>query len=148
MARDIPTIDSPIDQLARAFIDCTLPKSEWTHEAHLRVGLWHVVKFGQADALVHLRSRIRRFNESIGGVNSDSSGYHETITSFYVQQIALFLARSNLDCSLEELAKDLIMQFQNQDLILRYWKKSTLFSVTARREWVPPDLCPLPLGVQ
>jgi hypothetical protein len=30
------------------------------------------------------------------------------------------------------------------DWLLRYWSRSTLFSVAARRQWVAPDLAPLP----
>ena len=32
-----------IASLTRAFCDRTLRKSQWTHEAHLRVGLWHLL---------------------------------------------------------------------------------------------------------
>jgi hypothetical protein len=31
-----------LDDLAVAFRPCTLPRAEWTHPAHLRVGAWHV----------------------------------------------------------------------------------------------------------
>jgi len=34
---------SETERIAHALTDRTLPKSEWTHHAHLRAGLWHVV---------------------------------------------------------------------------------------------------------
>jgi len=34
------------ERVASALIDRTLPKAEWTHEAHLRAGLWHVQAHG------------------------------------------------------------------------------------------------------
>ena len=43
---------------------------------------------------MRLRSGIRRLNESHGGVNSATDGYHETITAAYVQLLAQYLERS------------------------------------------------------
>ena len=70
-----------LDDLAGRFQGCAVPAKEWTHAAHLVVGLWHVHRYGAMDALVRLRAGIRRLNESHGGVNSNTNGYHETITA-------------------------------------------------------------------
>ena len=72
-----------LDDLAGRFQGCAVPAKEWTHAAHLVVGLWHVHRYGAMDALVRLRTGIRRLNESHGGVNSTTNGYHETITAAY-----------------------------------------------------------------
>jgi hypothetical protein len=72
------------DCLARAFCDCTLPKAEWTRDPHLRVGLWHLVRFPRDEALNRLRDGIRWYNVACGLANTDSSGYHEDISRFYV----------------------------------------------------------------
>ena len=69
------------DAVAARFAALTLPKHEWTHAAHLTVGVWHVDRYGAADALTRLRAGIRRLNESHGNVNTPASGYHETITA-------------------------------------------------------------------
>ena len=39
---------------------------------------------------------IRRYNESVGGVNSDTEGYHETITRVFLHGVRLFLAEADL----------------------------------------------------
>ena len=36
---------------------------------------------------------IRRYNESVGGVNSDTEGYHETITQVFIRTLRRALAR-------------------------------------------------------
>ena len=46
------------------FEACAIPEKEWTHAAHLTVGLWHVERYGRDDALTRLRSGIRRLNET------------------------------------------------------------------------------------
>ena len=37
---------------------------------------------------------IRRYNESVGGVNSDKEGYHETVTRASVLGVRLSLIRT------------------------------------------------------
>jgi hypothetical protein len=129
--------------LVERFIECTLPKTEWTHHAHLRVGLWHVVTHGPEAALPLLRDRISRYNESVGTRNTDVSGYHETVTAFYVKAIAGAIADQPSGTPLDSLAALVIDRCGDRDFPLRYYSKERLFSVAARRGWVAPDLRPL-----
>jgi hypothetical protein len=134
------------DHIAREFIALTLPKAEWTHKAHLRVGLWHALRFSDETALDLLRARIRSYNESTGGINSDTAGYHETITRFYLVMIRAFLQSVDRLRPVDELAQELIERCGDRVLPLRHYSKERLFSVEARRCWVEPDLLPLPGG--
>jgi hypothetical protein len=132
-----------IEELAAAFVAGTLPKREWTHEAHLRVGLWHVLRYGADEALALLRDRIRRYNEASGGANTDYAGYHETLTRFYVGVIERFLLSADRERAVDQLATDLIQQWGDRGLPLRHYSRERLFSVAARRQWVEPDLAPM-----
>lgn len=129
--------------MARGLIERTLPKSEWTHEAHLRVGLWHVMHHGPAAALELLRGRISAYNVSVGTLNTDTSGYHETMTRFYVMIIDRFLSGEDRAADLDQLASRLIAALGDRRLPLRYYSEQRLFSVVARRSWVEPDLRPI-----
>lgn len=129
-----------LEQLVAAFCDCTLPKSEWTHEAHLRVGLWHVLQMGEVAAMEALRARIRAYNESVGGKNTDREGYHETITQFYVKVIGEFLRGATAARPAAELAEELIRDYGDRDLPLRYYSKARLQSTEARLAYLEPDL--------
>jgi hypothetical protein len=131
------------EELAAAFIACTLPKREWTHEAHLRVGLWHLLHYGADEALARLRDRIRRYNEASGVSNTDHAGYHETITRFYVRVIDRFLQSADRCRPVDRLAEDLIRGWGERSLLQRYYSRERLFSVLARRQWVGPDLAAL-----
>jgi hypothetical protein len=55
--------DAELEDLVRRFNACNVPRPEWTHAAHLAVGLWHVSQYGRRDALVRLRAGITRLNE-------------------------------------------------------------------------------------
>jgi hypothetical protein len=126
--------------IAEALIARTLPKAEWTHEAHLRAGLWHVLQHGAPAALELLRARISSYNESVGTLNTDTSGYHETITRFYVTIIDRFLAGNDRAMPIDDLATRLLAECGDRRLPMRYYSEGRLFSVVARRSWVEPDL--------
>lgn len=129
-----------LENLAAAFLDRTLPKAEWTHHAHLRVGLWHVFHLGAPEAMNALRDRIKAYNASVGGKNTDTEGYHETITQFYVFTIASFLSKADRMRPLNDLAEELIHYHGDHDLPLRYYSKERLSSKEARIGYIEPDL--------
>ena len=131
---------SESERIARGLIDKTLPKTEWTHHAHLQAGLWHVMEYGAVEALDLLRRRISEYNDSVGTANTDTSGYHETMTRFYVTVIDRFLAGADraLDC--DALAQQLIAAHGDRRLPMHHYSESRLFSPVARRSWVEPDL--------
>jgi hypothetical protein len=131
---------SATERIARGLIDCSLPKVEWTHEAHLRAGLWHVLQHGAPAALELLRGRISRYNESVGTANTDTSGYHETITRFYVTVIDRFLNAHDAAAPIDDLAAQLVADYGDRRLPLRCYSESRLFSPVARRSWVEPDI--------
>lgn len=139
----MPRIVTDTERIARALADRTLPKTGWTHEAHLRAGLWHVREHGAVAALELLRQRISRYNESVGTANTDTSGYHETITRFYVIVIDRFLSTADRSADLDDLARDLIATYGDRKLPLHHYSEGRLFSPVARRSWVEPDLRPI-----
>ena len=88
---------------------------------------------------------ISRYNESVGGVNSDSEGYHDTITRAYLRGIRLFLEEADVGRPIHELVNELLMSpMGRRDWPLRFWSKERLMSVEARRGWVEPDVAAMP----
>lgn len=133
-----------IDDLGARFEACAIPKQEWTHSAHLVVGLWHVHRYGAEDALVRLRSGIRRLNESHGGRNTATDGYHETITAVYVRLLAQYLDQCNIGQSLSERAAQLLESpLAGKTALFTFYSRDRLMSTTARAEWIEPDIAPI-----
>lgn len=129
------------------FVASTLPREEWTHLAHLAVGLWHVDRYSKEEALDRLRGGIRKLNDSHGTINSASSGYHETITRVYVQLLAEFNGRCAAQEPLPERVSRLLKsKLAQKDALFNFFSRSTLMSEKARAEWVVPDLAPIGLG--
>lgn len=130
-----------IDALAEGFLACTLPKEEWTHEAHLIVGLWHLNRYPFYEALLRMRCRIITYNQATGGVNSADSGYHETLTEFWLRQLAEFRRSAGEEKSLEQQCNQLFASsFADRRLPFEYYSRELLFSVRARAKWTEPDL--------
>jgi hypothetical protein len=137
--------DYDIEHVADGMVARTLPKPEWTHEAHLATTVYLLTRRPDIDVDKELPGLIRRYNESVGGVNSDTEGYHETITRVFLHGIRLFLAEADLKEPLHELVNELLLSpMGRRDWPLRFYSAERLFSVEARRKFVPPDVAALP----
>ncbi len=78
--------DATIRSIGERMIACRLPKPEWTHEAHLSTCAWIIIERADITPERDLPILIRRYNESVGGVNDETQGYHETITQVIDQR--------------------------------------------------------------
>ena len=136
--------DVDVDRIGRGLLERSLPKTEWTHAAHFAAALW-LLRQPDIDALRDMPVLIRAYNEATGVANTERSGYHETITRASLRAARAWLdgrpRHASLSGSLNAL---LATEYGRSDWLLRYWSRSVLFSVEARRSWVDPDLEPLP----
>jgi hypothetical protein len=139
------TSDAAIAHVAEGLLARTLPREEWTHEAHLAATTYLVLKRPDIDLDTELPGIIRGYNESVGGVNSDTEGYHETITRTFLHGVRLFLAEAGSDEAVHELVNDLLLSpMGRRDWPLRFYSRERLISVEARRHFIPPDVAMLP----
>ena len=137
--------DEAVAHVGEGLLSRTLPREEWTHEAHLAATTYLVLKHPEIDLDAEIRSIISRYNESVGGVNSDTEGYHDTITRAFLRGIRLFLEEADRSRPIHELVNELLMSpMGRRDWPLRFWSKERLMSVEARRGWVEPDLAAMP----
>ena len=133
-----------LDDFAARFVACRIPKPEWTHLAHLAIGMWHIHTYGADEALTRLRAGIRRLNDSHGTPNTETSGYHETVTRAYVQLLAQFLAACPSTMPLAERVSRLIASpLAEKEALLEFYSRERLMSSAARANWVEPDILPL-----
>jgi len=137
--------DAEIDHIGEGLLACTLPRAEWTHEAHLAATTYLLTRRPDIAIDKELPGIIRRYNESAGGVNDDTQGYHETITRVFLHGVRLFLAEADPGEPLHELINELLLSpMGRRDWPLRFYSAERLFSVDARRRFVPPDVAALP----
>lgn len=140
---DFPT-DTHFEALAIRVLDASLPRSEWTHEAHFAFALWMLRYRPDDSAPGAFRSIIISLNEAHGTPNTESEGYHHTITVASLGAARAVLHAHSGSAPLIEVLSDLMAgAFGKPDWILVHWSRELLFSVEARRDWVEPDLVPL-----
>jgi len=137
--------DAEIEHIGEGLLTRTLPRGEWTHEAHLAATTYLLTRRPDVDIETQLPGIIRRYNESVGGVNDDTQGYHETITRVFLHGVRLFLGEADAKELLHELVNELLLSAMGRrDWPLRFYSPALLFSVEARRNFVPPDMAALP----
>jgi len=128
-----------IRRVGEAMLACTLPKDGWTHEAHLSTCLWLIAERPDVLPERDLPGLIRRYNESVGGQNTDTAGYHETLTQLYIRGVRAFLASRNDGDLLTQVNALLASPMAPRDWPLRFYTRERLFSVEARRTWIEPE---------
>jgi len=64
--------DADVVRVGEGLLAADLPRAEWTHEAHLGATAYLLLRHPEVDLDAELPGLIRRYNESVGGVNSDS----------------------------------------------------------------------------
>jgi hypothetical protein len=136
--------DTEIARAGRKFLDRSLPKPEWTHAAHFAVTLWLMRHRPDLDLKTEMPRLIRAFNEATGTPNTDTGGYHETITQASLGAVRALLTVAPTQPLHEILDGLLTSPLGDSNWLLEYWSRERLFSVEARRRWLPPDLKPLP----
>lgn len=139
--------DAQIEAIGTQLLAATLPKAEWTHAAHLAAAAWIVSVRKDLNPARDMPGIIAAYNVASGVANTDTGGYHETITQASLQAVAAFLAAQAEGTPLHVACNRLLASpYGSKDWLLRHWSQPVLFSTAARRTWVAPDLAPLPFN--
>jgi hypothetical protein len=137
--------EAEIVRIGEGLFTATLPRAEWTHAAHFAAALWLMRTHPELDASATMPGLIRAYNESVGRVNDDTGGYHETITLASLRALKGVLEANPPDMPLWRIVNALMASSMgNPNWLLEYWSVERLMSVEARREWRDPDVKPLP----
>jgi len=119
-----------------AFVNGRLAKDAWTHEAHL-ITCWVALQDRTpSETLAFLRDAIQTHNCGIGIRNTETSGYHETLTVYYITAVAQAAAPTLDDLYAAPSC--------GRKAPLDHWSRELLFSTDARLGWLEPDKAPLP----
>ncbi len=134
------SIDLTDVELFDRFVHGRLSKSQWTHEAHL-VACWVALQTRTPTETVDFpRDAIKSHNCGVGTANTDTSGYHETLTVYFTAAVANAGAKAPADLNAAPHC--------SSAAALQFWSRDELFSTAARQRWKGPDLSPLPIGVR
>jgi hypothetical protein len=138
------TCDDEIAAIGHGVLDLSLPKPRWTHAAHFATALWLIRCRPDLNVSQAMPGFIRAYNQATGVANTDIEGYHETITQASLCAARSFLLQDPGRYLFEACNALMASPLGKSDWLFAYWSRARLFSVEARRNWVEPDLQPLP----
>jgi hypothetical protein len=127
--------DAEISELVRAFETCEIHPAEFKHYQHMAVALWYLKHLPYDEASEKMRGGIQRLAAAYG-----KTGYHETITVFWLKMVSSFLLREDSQAMVFELANKIASEYGNKNVIADYYSEEIIGSVKAKNEWVEPDL--------
>lgn len=129
------TNSEEIKAVVSGFESCETKPSDFHHREHLTVALWYLVGSTEEAAMEKMRLGLFRFLE-----HNDLHAYHETVTAFWIKKVRSFLADSNSQRPLTEIANEMLAAFDDVHLIDKYFSKERLQSDEARDRWIEPDV--------
>ncbi len=118
--------------------ECTLLRTKWTHEVHLITGMYIILSY-EKQALPEMKTRIWRYNDVMGKGN-DNTGYHETLTVFWLWAVRQFCIDNNI-VAFNQLAINLLLEdttLQNRKLVEDYYDEIDLY--LSRKHFMRPML--------
>lgn len=133
--------DAEVEALLRAFESCELNPEEFKHYQHLAVALCYVTNLPFDEAVERMCAGIKRLAAAYG-----KSGYHETITLFWLAVAREFCLSAVSEESISSLANRLA-EANDKDAIYEFYSRELLGSPKAKGEWVAPDVKPMPMTV-
>ena len=135
--------EEALDEFLECFERGTWPKLEWNHAAHVAVAGCYLIRY--PEAADRARRGIRHYNQCTGTIDSDHSGYHETLTLFWLAVVKARLRQMEPGEARIDTVRMLVAEFApRRDLFREYYSFDVVRSVEARRSWVPPDVKALP----
>lgn len=132
-----------IDAFVALWRDGILPASAFTHQAHVLIAAWHLTHMPYEDALEAMRVGIPRFNVAAGGANTADSGYHETLTRFWVAKVAAYLKTREDELPLAKVRAAVEHFGIRRDWFQDHYSFDVPKSREARARWMAPDLRPI-----
>jgi hypothetical protein len=135
--------DEEIFDLVRRFESCAIRPEDFRHYQHLTVALWYVREFPYDLASEKMRAGIQKLAAAYG-----KTGYHETITLFWLAIVRDFAETSGPAESLCDSANRLAASCTGKNVINEYYSADLLATSEAKERWVEPDLKSLPRAAE
>jgi hypothetical protein len=137
--------EAALEAFIAAFLDGTFPGDQWHHREHIVMAAWHLTRYDEADTIERIRAAIKHYRIARGGLNDETSGYHETLTLFWIRLTAEALGRQPSQWTARERIFAVANELGPQTRLDReYYSFDALASTAARLAWIAPDRKPLP----
>jgi hypothetical protein len=133
-----PTVTPDDDAFVAAFHSGRIANQNFHHRDHLRLAWVQIRRLGLERASEVVTTGIRHFATQHGSAHR----YHDTMTRFWLRVVGIGISRH------PELRFDELLAAEphllDKGLPFRHWSRATMASDSAKRQWVEPDVRPMP----
>ncbi len=131
------------DDFIQHFEACSFPFDQWHHRAHVKLAYLYLTRFGFDAAGTKLRAGIRAYNATKNIPDQPTSGYHETMTQFWLRIVQATVQQYGGLATADEFF-DFHPQLSQKKNHRLFYSPGLFMSPEAKREFVEPDLTGLP----
>jgi len=129
--------DDDVEAVVFNFETCGTNKEDFHHSHHLVVATWYLQDSTIEEATEKMRNSLFRFIDH-HGVNKQK--YHETLTVFWMEMVALELRKLSECARLVDKCNSIVSRLNNAKLPLKFYSEGLLWSDEARQVFMTPDL--------
>ncbi|HXH60537.1 MAG TPA: hypothetical protein VNI20_04200 [Fimbriimonadaceae bacterium] len=133
--------EEELDALMARVKACKVPNEEFSHRNHLAMAACTVFGGG---TLEDIRATILALNEANGVEQTQTGGYHETLTVAWHALVKAHLASQHEGTGRLAAVNSVLCALDDKRIILRHYSRDLIMSWDARTQFVEPDLEPLP----
>ena len=131
--------ESEIAEVVRRFESCEYRNDEFVHSRHVAVAAWYCLHFDGDTASTKMRDALKTFNAHHG-----RTGYHETITDFWLRAVAAHVRELRPAHSPVDIVNRIVADLSDKNLVFRHYSREKIASPEAKASCTEPDLIPLP----
>ncbi|HUB25945.1 MAG TPA: hypothetical protein VL992_10995 [Tepidisphaeraceae bacterium] len=133
-------------QLLEQFENLTLPFSQWTHRAHVKVAYLYLRKHPFPEAMDRIRTGIKAYNKANNRPDGPREGYNETTTHALAHLICAVMRAYDKThpVATADSFCDMHPQLMSQYALRFFYTVQRRSDPRAKYEFVEPDLTPLP----
>lgn len=114
-----------------------IPRAEWNHAAHLAFA---AAAIQQGAGMDEIRARILHYASIQGIESTPDSGYHETLTRFWVDRLSALTAALGRGATALDAARAAVAAFAHRPRLFdAYYTFDLVASREARALYLPPD---------
>ena len=137
-----PPNDTDVHEIAalvRGFEDASLDAAGFHHRQHLIVAAWLLETSPYDTALLRMRKGLHGLLAKAG-----KDAYHETVTVFWMRALKHRLSTCDATMPTDERIRHAVSWAQTAQPLRSHYSAERLASSDARKQFVEPDLQPLP----
>jgi hypothetical protein len=127
------------DEFLAAVEAAQWPGERFGHREHVRLAWLYLRRHGPEGGYARIRGTIQRYATALGAAGK----YHETVTRAWSAYVYRAL-RETPELEPFSAFQQAHPGLRDGKLLERHYRRETLESEAARREWVAPDVSPLP----